>query len=136
MRTLTVFLLCVAVSLVVVAVASAGKPMTAAVTASPTPVTPGAMLALVSSVTNHSKDRQEVSVSVEVAGPCGTSSSHGYKVAVEGEDTDTQKANLSAPSCPGEYRATMNVVNGRGIVINSATTTFQVSRALSASAGR
>ena len=136
MRTRFVWMLCIVIVLLTSGVANAGKPMTAAVSADPSPVKPGEPLALTSSVTNHSRERQVVSVQIDVSGPCGASSSHGYKAVLTARQTDTAKANYTAPACVGDYRATMSVINGEGKLVGTATTTFHVIRTLTASGSR
>ena len=104
----------------------AKRPISASVDVAPTPIKAGAALGVTSSLTNHSKNAQAVSVSIEMRGPCGVTASRGYKVMMIGGGTDTVKASLSAPTCPGNYEATMVLSDHDGSILGTANAHFQV----------
>jgi hypothetical protein len=66
--------------------------MTASMDVAPNPVLPGDALAVTSSLTNNTSDVQVFAVSIQMRGPCGVTASKGYKVLLNGHQTDTSKA--------------------------------------------
>ena len=107
-------------------VLNAKRPMTASVEVVPTPIKAGAELGVTSSLTNHGRNAQAVSVTVEMRGPCGVTAGRGYKIMLSGGGTDVSKLTLRAPGCPGDYEATILISDHDGSLLGTASAHFQV----------
>jgi len=126
MRTRTLRLATFPLILACVLALNAKRPMTASMDVAPNPVLPGDALAVTSSLTNNTSDVQVFAVSTQMRGPCGVTASKGYKVLLNGHQTDTSKASFQAPACPGGYQATLTVSDNDGAVLGTASASFAV----------
>ncbi len=122
-RTLATLLLCLACAVVL----DAKHPLTANLEVAPNPVQSGEALSVTSSLTNNTNGMQNISAAMQMRGPCGVTGSRAYKLLLDAHQTDTSKALYQAPTCPGEYQATLTVSDLDGTVLGTAAMKFEVS---------
>ena len=108
-------------------VLNAKRPMSAKLDVAPNPVRPGETLAITSALINNTNELQTIAVLVEVSGPCGVTASRGYKILLNGHESDTSKASFQAPACAGGYQATLTASSHDGVLLGTASASFEVS---------
>ena len=112
------------------------RTMSAVLEVAPNPAHPGEALAVTSSLTNNTNDVAIITVTVQMRGPCGVSASKAYKLLLNAHQSDTSKASFQAPSCPGEYRATLTVSDDRdSALVGETTKAFEIAKPVSVVAG-
>ena len=127
MRTRLPYIAALIVVLACALALDAKRSCSTSIEVTPNPARPGEVLAVTSSLTNHTTDIENMTVSVEMRGPCGVAASKTYKVLLNGHQTDTSKASFQAPVCLGAYQAVLTVSDdGNGTLVGTSSKNFEV----------